>query len=148
MHTPTSHYLKIHLSTTLPSTPGSPKWSLSFRFPYQNLVYTSPLPPIRTTCPAHLILLDIITRIILGEEYSLLSSSCSFLHCPVTSCFLGPNIFLSTLFSNTLSLCSSLSVSNQVPHPSKTAGTIIVLYILNFIFLYSKLEDKIFYTEW
>jgi polysaccharide pyruvyl transferase WcaK-like protein len=30
---------------------------------------------------------------------------------------LGPNIFLSTLFSNTLSLCSSLIVRDQVSHP-------------------------------
>jgi hypothetical protein len=30
---------------------------------------------------------------------------------------IGPNILLSTLFSNTLSLCSSLSVTDQVPHP-------------------------------
>ena len=36
--------------------PGSPKCSLSLRFPYQNPVYASPLP-IRTTCPAHLIIL-------------------------------------------------------------------------------------------
>ena len=37
----------------------------------------------------------------------LLSSSlCSFLHSPVTSLLLGPNILLNTLFSNTLSLRS------------------------------------------
>ena len=30
VHTPTSHFLKAHLNITLPSTPGSPKWSLSF----------------------------------------------------------------------------------------------------------------------
>ena len=59
---------------------------------------------IRDTCPAHLIL-DFITRTILGEEYRSLSSSlCSFLHFPLTSSLLGPNILLSTLFSNTLSL--------------------------------------------
>jgi hypothetical protein len=45
---------------------------------------------------------------------------------------LGPNILLSTLFSNILSLRSSLSMSNQVSHPYKTTGKILVLYILIF----------------
>ena len=41
---PPSHFLKIHHNTTLPSVPGSSRWSLSHRFPHQNLLYTSPLP--------------------------------------------------------------------------------------------------------
>ena len=55
VHSPTSHLLKIHLNTILPSTPKSSKWSLSFRFPRQNTVCTSFLPH---TChmyrPSHL----------------------------------------------------------------------------------------------
>jgi polysaccharide pyruvyl transferase WcaK-like protein len=63
---------------------------------------------------------------------------CNFLHSPITSSLLGPNILLRTLFSNTLSLCSSLSVRDQVSHPYKTTGIIMVLYILTFIFLDSR----------
>ena len=60
--------------------------------------------PICATCPAHLIILDFITRTILGEEYRSLSSSlCSLPHSPVTSSLLAPNILLNTIFSNTLS---------------------------------------------
>jgi hypothetical protein len=40
------------------------------------------------------------------------------------SSFFGPNILLSTLFSNTLSLCSSLRVRDQVTHPYKIKGKI------------------------
>ena len=73
---------------------------------------------------------------------SLSSSLCSFLHSLVTSSLLAPNILLNTLFSNTLSLRSSLNVRNQVSHPYTTIGKIIVLYILMFIVLDGKLEDK------
>jgi hypothetical protein len=63
---PPPHFLTIHIDIIKPSTSGSSKWSLSHRFPDQT--FYEPLP-IRATCPAYLILLHLITRIISGEEY-------------------------------------------------------------------------------
>jgi hypothetical protein len=77
-----------------------------------------------------------------GVEYKLRGSLlCSSLQSPVASTLFGPNI-LNTLFSNTLSLRSSLNVSDQVSHPYKSTGKIIVLYILIFMFLYCRQEDR------
>jgi hypothetical protein len=65
------------------------------------------------------------------------------LHSPVTSSLFGPNILLRTLFLNTLSLCSSLSVRDQVSHPYKTTAELWFC-----IFLDSRREDKRLWTEW
>ena len=126
VHIPTSHLLEIHLNIIHPSKPRSPQWSPSLRFPHQDPIH--PLSsPICATCPAHLILLDFITRTIMGGEYKSFSCSlCNLLHSPVTSSLLGPNI-LNIIFSNTLSFLCSHIVNDQVSHPYKTTGKIIVL---------------------
>ena len=63
VHIPTSYLLGIHPNIIHPPTLRSPQWSLSLRFPHQDP--THPLSsPTRATCPAHLILLDFITRTI------------------------------------------------------------------------------------
>ena len=111
---PLSDFLKIQLRIILPSTPISSKWSLSFRFLRQTPVYTFPHFH-QAECPAHLILLDLITRIIFGEQYRSCSCSlCSPLHSPLTLSLLGRNIFLRFLSSSTPSLRYSLNVKGQV----------------------------------
>ena len=127
---------------------GSPKWSLSFRFANQNPVYAS--PPFHTchmprSChsspfynPNNIGLgLQIIKPLIMY-----------FLHSLFTSSLLGPNILFNTLFSNTISLCSSINVSDQVSHPYPTIGETLVLYILISKFLYSNTEDERLSTKW
>ena len=81
VHTPTSHFLKIHLNIILPPMPGSPKWSLTSGFSTKT-PYTPLLSLICATCPAHLILLEFITRTILGEEYRPLTPH---MHCDIYS---------------------------------------------------------------
>jgi hypothetical protein len=144
---PTSHFLKINPNIKLPCRPGSSNWSLYLSFPHQKPICTSP-SPIRATSPT------ISIFPIRSPEYHLAKSTdheaahyVFFLHLPVTSSLLGRNILLSTLFSNILSLRFFINVSNQVSHPYKTTGKIIVLYILNLKSLDSKLEDKKFCPE-
>jgi hypothetical protein len=68
-----------------------------------------------------------------------------FMQLSPTSCrliHLGQNNILSTLFSNTHSLRTFLTVRDQLSHEYGTTGKIIVLYILVFTILVSRQEDK------
>jgi hypothetical protein len=63
---------------------------------------------------------------------------CKFLQSPVTYSFLGPNILLGAVFSNTLNLCSSIITRDPVSHQYISSGKII----LHLTFLDSRQEDK------
>ena len=111
VHVPTSHFLKIHLNIIFPFTTGSSKWFLSCRFLHHNPVYTPPLPHTRyMPRPSHFYRFN--HRTMFGEHYRSLSSSlCSFLHSPVISFLVDPNIILSTVFSNTHTESMSLTIN-------------------------------------
>ena len=75
---------------------------------------------------------------------SLSSSLCNFLHYPVTSSLLRPNTPLNTLFSNTLSLRSSLNVSDQASHPYRTMVFNIYVYLFIYLYLYTVIYIYLF----
>jgi hypothetical protein len=98
------------------------------------------------TC--HVTLLNLSVVVIIGKEHRFWRSSlCSLFTSPVTSSLLGPNIFFSTLFSNILSVCPSLSARDQVWCQYKTTGKIIQHFVIRtksfFFFLNNQPDAKI-----
>ena len=111
---PRPHFLNIRFNFIFPYTHRSSKRSLCLGFPHQNALCTYPPHTCCMPCPGHLILIDLITRVIFGAENRSRSSLISsFLHSasPVSSSHLGSHIFLSTLLcSSSICTCSVLKV--------------------------------------
>ena len=78
------------------------------------MMYAIPLFPICATWPAHFILLNHPNNIWWGSTDDKTPCYVVFSTPLISLSLLGSNIFLSTLLSNTLNLCSSLKVINQV----------------------------------
>jgi hypothetical protein len=79
LHSIPSYISKIHFNIVHPLRFGLPSVLFQSGFP-TNVLHAFLFSPIRATCSAHLILLDLLIVTILGEEYKLCSISlCSFL---------------------------------------------------------------------
>jgi hypothetical protein len=98
VHNPASHFWRSILILSFHVRLGFPSGLFSYGLPTKTL-HTPLSFSIRATCPAYLIILDFITRTILGEEYrSWRSSLWRFFHFPVTSSLFGQNILLNILY--------------------------------------------------
>ena len=73
VHIPTSHLLEIHPNIIHPSTPRSPQWSLSLRFPHQYPIHPPLLIHTRHMSSPHILILIInikYLRVVLHSDCS------------------------------------------------------------------------------
>ena len=146
VHVSAFYFLKIYFNIIPQSTSMSSKRSPFLAFHHQNSVYTS-LFPIYATCPALLILLELIIGMIVGED-----TEHEAPRCIVFSTHLSPQ--------NSYAEITTLAPYSQTPQPLlmpqcewpsfptvQTAGKVTVLYTMIFMFLDSIIEDKKFYNQ-
>jgi hypothetical protein len=112
VHTLPPNFPKIYCNIIFPSTRRSFKWSLSSGFSNQNICFLY--------LPCVLLVMPILHRPWFDQ--------CTSYEAPHYAVFsnLQPIILLRTLFSDTRNLCSSRSVRNQVSHPYKRTGKVMV----------------------
>jgi hypothetical protein len=106
---------QLYFRIILPSMHGSSKWSLSFSFPHLTVYVFLVWHMCYMSRPSHAPWFDYLYNIwwaLLIIKF--LMKQYSWVHCYF---ILGPSIVFNTLFSNTLSMSSSLKVSDQVSHP-------------------------------
>jgi len=107
------------------------------------ILYGPPFYPTRAPYSTHLILHYLITRIIFAKECrSHRSKLSNFLRAPIIFSLPNQNIFLSSLFSNTLSLSSTLIVKDQVSHQSPMQNK-----WKNYSSLFTSCFKKYYFTE-
>jgi hypothetical protein len=119
------YHSKIHFNIVHPPTSWSSWWSLSFWLSHQYPICIPSRPhSCYMPCLSHPLWLD-HSNYVWQEVKVMKLLIMQFPPISVTSHLFGPNILLSILFSNTF-----LNVREQVSHPYRTTGKIIVLYIL------------------
>ena len=145
VHALPTNFFKTCFNIIFPSTPRFSKWSLSLRLKHQNSLWTYSFPHMSLLPrPSHSSWFDHLDSSLWTLTIKELLVS-EILQSPVTSSLLDPNIFFSTLFSNTLSLHYSPNVRDKFLYLCTTTGNIVVLYILIFIFGEQTRGQKILY---
>jgi hypothetical protein len=118
-HPMSLYFFKIHFNI-LPYISKSSHWTHSSRFPHHNLI------------------LHLMTPVIFDQEYK---PFCNTLHLPVTS----SQTSVTALHYWTVSLCSLLTVTHQVPHHHIKLHFFVSHHL--YVFGDCKLEHKRFWTE-
>ena len=104
-------------------------WKLAFASSFHTKsLYATAIFHVRSICPVHHIIFHSITRIIPGEQYQSLSFSLRhLLQVFIIVSLLGPNVFLSTLFSDTLNPLNA--ELNPIRHLLALVGAHHILHV-------------------